>query len=56
VQMTVTEAANVMDLMSDGEDDLDAAAAIPANAPKSIEPKKGKNKNKRVAFKADAEE
>jgi hypothetical protein len=56
VQMTVTEAANVMDLMSDGEEDLDAAAAIPATAPKSIEPKKEKNKNKRVAFKAEAEE
>ncbi|KAF2445091.1 hypothetical protein P171DRAFT_431847 [Karstenula rhodostoma CBS 690.94] len=56
VQMTTTEAANLIDLMSDNEDDLDAAAAIPATAPKTIEPKKEKNKNKRVAFKADEEE
>ncbi|KAF9740020.1 hypothetical protein PMIN02_009629 [Paraphaeosphaeria minitans] len=56
VHMTTTEAANLIDLMSDDEDDLDAAAAIPATAPKTIESKKEKNRNKRVAFKADAEE
>lgn len=56
VQMTVDEASNLIDLMSDGEDDLDAVAAIPATAPKTIQPKKEKNKNKRVAFKADTEQ
>lgn len=55
VHMSTTEAANLIDLMSDDEDDLDAVAAIPANAPTTIEPKKEKTKNKRVAFKADAE-
>lgn len=48
VPMTVDEAANLMDMMSDDED-LDAAAAIPESKPK-------KNKNKRVAFKANDDE
>lgn len=50
VQMTVDEASQLIDLMSDDED-LDTAAAIPES-----KPKKSKNKNKRVAFKAEADE
>ncbi|KAJ4350282.1 uncharacterized protein N0V89_008903 [Didymosphaeria variabile] len=57
VQMTVDETSNLIDLMSDEEGDLDAAAAIPADKALSIEPKKKKkNSNKRVAFKAETEE
>ncbi|KAF1974779.1 hypothetical protein BU23DRAFT_553030 [Bimuria novae-zelandiae CBS 107.79] len=49
VPMTVDEASHLIDLMSDEEGDLDSSAAIP-------EKKSKKNKNKRVAFKADADE
>jgi hypothetical protein len=49
VHMTVDEASQLVDLMSDDED-LDAAAAIPVGKPKK------NKKNKRVAFKAEADE
>lgn len=57
VQMTVDEASNLIDLMSDDDEDLDAAAAIPADKAMTIGPKReSKNKNKRVAFKAQTED
>ena len=49
VPMTVDEASQLIDMMSDEEDDLDAAAAIPESKPK-------KNKGKSVAFKATIDE
>lgn len=50
VPMTVNDMSQLIDLMSDDED-LDTAAAIPES-----KPKKNKNNNKRVAFKAPEDE